>query len=147
MGKPRAPYSMEEFSFIDGVKEATEKLKSQGYLLIVVTNQPDVARGWVSREVVDLVNKHVQDSLPLDEIFACFHTDKDNCLCRKPGPGMILEAQKKWNIDLSKSFLVGDRDSDIEAARRAGCKGILVGEKGDYPDLLSATQWILEQGN
>jgi D-glycero-D-manno-heptose 1,7-bisphosphate phosphatase len=147
MGKPRAPYSMEEFAFIDGVKEATERLKGHGYLLIVVTNQPDVARGWVSREQVDLVNEHVMKSLPLDEIIACFHTDKDKCLCRKPEPGMILEAQKKWDIDLSKSYLVGDRASDIEAAHRAGCHGILVGEGEEYSDLKSATDWILREGN
>lgn len=146
MGKPRAPYTMEEFSFIEGVKEATELLKGEGYLLIVVTNQPDVARGWVSREAVDMVNDHIQKALPLDEIFACFHTNEDKCTCRKPEPGMILEAQKKWDIDLSKSYLVGDRDSDIEAARRAGCHGLLVGEGQTFADLKDATNWIIKEG-
>lgn len=155
MGKPRAPYGMKEFSFIEGVEEATASLKAHGFLLIVVTNQPDVARGWVAREQVDLINHHVQSSLPIDEIIACFHTNDDKCSCRKPGPGMILEAQKKWNIDLKNSYLVGDRISDIEAAHRAGCPGILVGEGEDRSgtirpehkcaDLLSATDWILNR--
>lgn len=153
MGKPRAPYTIEEFAFYDGVKEAVQSFKDHGYLIIVVTNQPDVARGWVSMEQVELVNNLVKEHLPVDEIKACFHTDKDQCECRKPKPGMLLEAARVWNIDVSKSFMVGDRLSDVEAGQRAGCKSILVGE-GDKvetsyvpdhhcQDLLSASKWIL----
>jgi D-glycero-D-manno-heptose 1,7-bisphosphate phosphatase len=128
MGKMRAPYSLDEFSFIGGVPEAVKLLKQKGFVLIVVTNQPDVARGWVSRDQVDVVNGFIMQELELDDLFACFHTEKDDCQCRKPRPGMILSAERKWNVDLAKSFMVGDRMSDVEAGLSAGCKTILVGE-------------------
>lgn len=153
MGKPRAPYTLEEFSFIDGVKEAVQSFKDNGFIIIVVTNQPDVARGWVSMEQVELVNNLVKDKLAVDEIKACFHTEKDQCNCRKPKPGMLLEAAESWDIDLEKSFMVGDRLSDVEAGHAAGCKSILVGgeEKPSSvivpefycADLLTASKWIL----
>lgn len=152
MGKPRAPYTMEEFAFVEGVEEAVAALKGNGFLTIVVTNQPDVARGWVAMEQVELVNIFVFNTLQVDEVMSCFHTDKDNCECRKPRPGMLLEAAKKWNIDLRQSFMVGDRLSDVDAGKRAGCLSILVGEgdgaTGVTPDhqcenLLAASHWIL----
>lgn len=152
MGKPRAPYTLEEFSLIEGVTEAISAFRDQGYLLIVVTNQPDVARGWVSREAVDQMNQRVFELLRPDEIKACFHTEKDHCTCRKPRPGMLLEAAQKWDIDLGASFMVGDRDSDVEAGKAAGTKTILVGSgdesKGSRPDfvcrnLLEASRIIL----
>ena len=156
MGKPRAPYTMEEFSFIQGVEEAISKFKAAGFVLIVVTNQPDVSRGWVTMEQVVMVNDHVFKTLGVEEVMSCFHTDADNCHCRKPKPGMILDAAKKWNIDLTKSFMVGDRLSDVDAGQRAGCKSILVGP-GDgigaiIPDhqsenLLTASEWILNSVN
>ncbi len=153
MGKPRAPYLSEEYALFEGVPQALQLLKQAGFLLIVVTNQPDVARGWVSRDQVDLINNLVKVHLPVDEIYACFHTEKDLCQCRKPKPGMLLEASKKWNIDFSKSFMIGDRSSDIEAGLAVGCRSILVGEEADHPvykahfraeDLLSASGWILK---
>ena len=155
MGKQRAPYSMNEFSFIDGVTEAVSKFKNADFVLIVVTNQPDVARGWVSLESVQELNNHVLEQLGVHDIMVCFHTEKDNCYCRKPRPGMLLEAAHKYSIDLKKSFMVGDRMSDVEAGKRAGCKSILVGQaEADVasiePDhrcenLLAACQWVLLQ--
>lgn len=153
MGKPRAPYTLEEFSFCSGVPEAISFLKDEGFILIVVTNQPDVARGWVSREAVDLVNGYVSQSLDLPDIRSCFHTDNDNCECRKPRPGMLLDAAKDYGIDLSESFMVGDRISDIEAGRNAGCRTILISDndsEGALPDhvapsLLMASSWIVSQ--
>lgn len=155
MGKQRAPYSLEEFKFIDGVKESTLALKKAGYHLIVVTNQPDVARGWVPMDQVLLLNEYVYAHLPVNEIMACFHTEKDLCECRKPKAGMLLSAAEKFQISLDKSFMVGDRMSDVEAGHRAGCRSILVGQaesdipvkKPDYTcaDLREATAWILSQ--
>lgn len=152
-GKPRAPYTLEEFVLFAGVKEATELLKARDYLLIVVTNQPDVARGWVSREAVDAVNNKLQELISVDDLKICFHTDQDNCQCRKPRPGMLLEASAQWKIDLKHSFMIGDRHSDVEAGFSAGCKTVLIGE-GDHsskvkPDfqknsLLEAAQLIAE---
>lgn len=132
MGKPRAPYKLEEFSLIPGVSEGLQLLKDKNYLLIVITNQPDVGRGWVTREAVDVINNHLKEILPLDEIKVCFHTEFDQCLCRKPNPGMLLEAAREWNIKLSESYMLGDRYSDIEAGNKAGCRTILIGE-GDNP--------------
>lgn len=153
MGKPRAPYLLSEFELLAGVSEACQILKQHNYLLIVVTNQPDVARGWVGREAVDAVNERVLQELPIDELYACFHTNSDDCACRKPRPGMLLDAAKKWNIDLKASYMVGDRLSDIEAGQEAGCRSILIStdivtDEGPKPlyqceSLLQATKWIL----
>jgi D-glycero-D-manno-heptose 1,7-bisphosphate phosphatase len=151
-GKPRAPYTLAEFALFDGVPEAIELLKKEDYILIVVTNQPDVARGWVEKESVEAVNRKLLDLIQVDEIMICYHTDKDDCTCRKPKPGMLINAAREWDIDLKESYMIGDRHSDIEAGKRAGCKTILIGE-GDnsspvrpdlqYRSLLEATKAIL----
>ncbi len=151
-GKARAPYTIEEFSLYPGVEEAITLLKERQYLLIVVTNQPDVARGWVSREAVEMVNNKIRDLIHLDDIKICFHTEKDNCQCRKPRPGMLLEAKSQWNIDIANSYMIGDRFSDVEAGKSAGCMTILIGEgdnvasevKPDFQkmSLLEAAQMI-----
>ena len=156
MGKPRAPYTFEEFSLIDGVSASIKAFKEAGYLIIVVTNQPDVSRGWVSRAQVDLINGHVKSCLPVDEIMACFHVDQDDCQCRKPRPGMLIEASKKWDIDLFQSFMVGDRLSDVEAGLKANCKTVLISESPLLPSemlahhqsssLIEASHWILSFG-
>lgn len=151
MGKPRAPYTLEEFAFCPGVPEAISFLKEQGFILVVVTNQPDVSRGWVTREAVDLVNDYVSQVLSLPDIRSCFHTESDKCECRKPRPGMLMDAASDYGIDLKESFMVGDRISDIEAGRNAGCKTILISEHdtdGASPDhmapsLLMASSWIV----
>jgi D-glycero-D-manno-heptose 1,7-bisphosphate phosphatase len=152
MGKARAPYTLEEFSFLPGVPEAVTFLREEGFEIIVVTNQPDVARGWVTREAVDLVNQYVSERLGIPDIRSCFHTEHDQCECRKPNPGMLLAAAMDHDIDLEKSFMVGDRGSDVEAGKRAGCKTVLISnstEEGDpdyiSPSLLAATGWIVTQ--
>ena len=149
MGKERAPYSLGEFQLFDGVEDALTLLKNKGYLLIVVTNQPDVARGWVEMERVTEVNNRLGTLLPLDEIKACFHTDKDDCSCRKPRPGMLVEAQKKWNIDFSQSFMVGDNFTDIAAGAAVGCQTVLIGSatnQGSFPSpqyrAVSLYEWV-----
>ncbi|MFL5786069.1 MAG: D-glycero-alpha-D-manno-heptose-1,7-bisphosphate 7-phosphatase [Bacteriovoracaceae bacterium] len=151
MGKPRAPYNLEEFSFLPGVEEAVEFLREEGFELVIVTNQPDVARGWVTREAVDLVNDYISERLGIRDVRACFHTEHENCDCRKPEPGMLLAAARDRELDLESSFMVGDRISDIEAGKRAGCKTILISntsEEGNpdhvAPTLLAATGWIVE---
>lgn len=130
-GKPRAPYTLEDFSLLDGVPEGIKLLREHQYVLIVVTNQPDVARGWVSKEAVDAVNERLRVLLEVDDIKICFHDSKENCQCRKPRPGMLLEAAKEKHIDLKRSFMIGDRHSDVEAGIAAGCRTILIGE-GDH---------------
>jgi D-sedoheptulose 7-phosphate isomerase len=153
-GKPLPPPTIQELEILPGVAEALRDLKQDGYKLLVVTNQPDVGRGTLSRQMLDEMHRQLSTQLPLDDIFVCCHTDKDNCDCRKPLPGMLLEAARKHNIDLAASFMVGDRWRDIEAGYNAGCKTILIdyGYSERPPDhlpdvrvgsLREAADWII----
>jgi D-sedoheptulose 7-phosphate isomerase len=125
-GKPFSPARPEEFELMPQVALSLLDLKTRGFDLYVITNQPDVARGSLSRDTVESIHREIVSTLPIDGIFACYHDDNDNCLCRKPKAGLLFEAQKKYNIDLSRSFMVGDRWRDIDAAHNAGCKAILI---------------------
>ena len=122
------PQSPDDVEILPGAAEACLLLRQAGYLLIVVTNQPDVARGRQRREVVEAINNVVLSDISVDDIRVCYHDDVDACDCRKPAPGMLLEAGRDWGVNLSTSFMVGDRWRDIEAGRRAGCQTILVGD-------------------
>ena len=151
--KPYPPATVEALEILPGVEQATRLLHEAGWKLIVVTNQPDVARGKVSISDVEKINRSLYETLPLDEIRTCFHDDMDNCACRKPKPGLILAAAFELRIDLSNSFMVGDRWRDIEAGRSAGCKTCFIDYRYDEqlrstPDyrvnsLLDLTQIIL----
>src|SRR6266480_5875932 len=125
-GRPCAPVSLDEFELLPGVTEAVARLRQAGFLLIVATNQPDVATGIVSRKVVEQIHRRLRALLLVDDIKVCFHVDQDGCACRKPRPGMLLEAAKEWSIDLGHSFMVGDRWRDVSAGKAAGCKTIFV---------------------
>ncbi len=156
-GRARPPVDLRELEILPGVLEALRTLKARGYMLIVVTNQPDVARGTQTRAVVETLNARLADSLPLDEILVCYHDDSDDCECRKPRPGLLLQAGQKHGIDLARSLMVGDRWRDIEAGYRAGCTTILIdyrySEKMPRPpnhtvnSLAQAARWILEQSD
>lgn len=121
-GKPYPPKDLSELEVLPGVPEALAALKAANYKLIVVTNQPDVARGTVKKYVVESINRYLQERLPLDEFRTCYHDDHEACDCRKPAPGALLAAAAEHGLDLSGSFMVGDRWRDIEAGQRAGCK-------------------------
>jgi D-glycero-D-manno-heptose 1,7-bisphosphate phosphatase len=125
-GRPYPPSNILELKLCEGVKEGLYKIKSKGYLLIGVTNQPDVSRGKTTKEMVEEINNSLLRSLPLDDIKTCFHDDVDQCFCRKPKPGMIMESAIHKNIDLSKSYIIGDRKKDIDAGKNAGCKTIFI---------------------
>ncbi len=125
-GRPFAPTRLDEFELLPGVVEATHALRREGFLLIVVTNQPDVGAGLVQRETVERMNAELRARLPLDDIKVCYHVDADACFCRKPKPGMIIEAAGQWGIDLPASVMVGDRWRDVEAGHAAGCRTVLV---------------------
>lgn len=125
-GKPFSPRKFEDFEFVDGIKNVLERFKTEGLLNIVVTNQPDIARGLMKKEELRKMHNLIRENLPVDDIFICPHDDADNCNCRKPKPGMLLEAAKKWDIDLSESFMIGDSWKDIEAGRNAGCTTLLI---------------------
>ncbi|HEX5000049.1 MAG TPA: HAD family hydrolase [Terriglobia bacterium] len=153
-GKPYPPASIDDLRITPGAPGALAKLKDRGFLLLVVTNQPDVARGRQTRENVDAMNRRLRDALPLDDAFTCFHDDADNCDCRKPRSGLITRAAEQYGIDLAGSYLVGDRWRDIDAGRNAGCRTILIDHgytdrtPAQPPDarvksLTEAADWIL----
>ena len=130
-GKPYPPASLDELEIVENAAGSLRLLKDLGFLLLVVTNQPDVARGTSSRALVDAIHERLRDLLPLDAILACFHDDADECECRKPRPGLLLRAAGDLRIDLSLSFMIGDRWYDVEAGKRAGCRTVLVGRGYD----------------
>jgi D-glycero-D-manno-heptose 1,7-bisphosphate phosphatase len=125
-GTPYPPVALQDLEILPHVPEALSALKAQGYSLVVVTNQPDVARGAASRELVDSIHERLRGELGLDAIFTCFHDDADKCNCRKPKPGLLFRAAHDLGIDLASSFMVGDRWRDVEAGRRAGCRTLFV---------------------
>jgi D-sedoheptulose 7-phosphate isomerase len=125
-GKPFSPSGVQELDLLPQVASSLLDLKSHGFALIVITNQPDVARGRQPRAAVEAIHQQLLSTLPIDDILVCYHDDADGCDCRKPLPGLLLEAQRKHNIDLSRSFFVGDRWRDIDAGHAAGCKTVLI---------------------
>lgn len=154
-GKPHSPAGLEDFEQMPGTALALLDLKAAGFALFIVTNQPEVARGKQSRAVIDAMHESLAASLPIDDIFVCYHDDNDHCSCRKPLPGLLFEAQEKYNIDLTRSFLIGDRWRDIDAGHAAGCKTVLIDygykeRKSQHPPeatvktLREAAEWILK---
>lgn len=121
-GKPFAPTTLADFEFLPGVKDALLLTKSAGFLNIVVTNQPDLSTGKIDPEQSRLIFEHCFLQLDLDDIKVCPHLEIDQCDCRKPLPGMIFNAAKEYGIDVSKSYMIGDRWRDIECGQAAGCK-------------------------
>lgn len=128
-----APTRFEDFRLYPDARASLDRLKQAGFVLVVVTNQPDVGKGLIAPEVIDLMHRSMEQQLPLDSIKTCIHTAGENCDCRKPKPGMILAAASELNIDLGKSFMVGDRKSDVDAGRAAGCATIFIDLEYDEP--------------
>jgi len=131
-GKPYPPNCVEELAIDAGVLEALGRLAAAGFLLIGITNQPDVARGTQTRQRVEEINQVLLDRLPLKQIRVCYHDDKDHCGCRKPQPGLLTAAVQEFGVELGASFMIGDRWKDIEAGRRAGCSTIWL--QADYSE-------------
>lgn len=148
-GKPYPPSGVDELTIYPEAASALRRLRDAGFALVVVTNQPDVARGTQTRAAVDAINSELRRCLPLDEIRVCYHDDADACDCRKPKPGLLTAAPVH---DLARSFMVGDRWRDIEAGQRAGCRTVFI--ERDYHErqptadahvrsLSEAAAWIL----
>jgi D-glycero-D-manno-heptose 1,7-bisphosphate phosphatase len=154
-GKPYPPGSLAELEILPGVAEALARLQAAGFWLIVLTNQPDVARGSQTKEAVEAIHAALQANLAIHEFRVCYHDTADQCVCRKPAPGMLLAAAQEHGLDLAASFLVGDRWRDIDAAQRAGCIALFIDyhyceaqPKQPYiavASLAQAADWILEQ--
>ncbi len=128
-GRPRPPHSIAEYRALSGIlsgaREAVEELRKAGFLAVLISNQPDIAYGNISRHEWQWIQDQLK-GVPFDDTFICFHRRDDDCNCMKPKPGMLLDAAKKWNIDLASSFLVGDTKDDVGVAAAAGCTSILV---------------------
>ena len=135
-GLPFPPMSLGDFEILPGVPEACAKLKQAGFLLVVATNQPDVGRGIVPRELVEAMNAKMQKVISLDRIEICFHPGRgaSDCDCRKPKPGMLLHAARELNINLAQSWMVGDRWRDVDCGHAAGCRTIFI--EGNYSEAL-----------
>ena len=153
-GKPYPPDHPDDLVLCEGAQLAVRALRAAGFALVVVTNQPDVARGTVTRATVDAINDRLRAALDVDDVIVCDHDDRDACDCRKPKPGMLRDGARRHAIDLGRSYLVGDRWRDIEAGAAAGCRTALVDRgyaerpSSTAPDarvgsVLEAARWII----
>lgn len=118
-GSLSSPRVFSEFCLMDGVSEAMAAFHAANYLLLVVTNQPEIARGLLPPGELLKMHTYITQALPIDDLRVCVHDDDDGCACRKPKPGMLLELAAKWNVDLKASFMIGDTWKDMEAGQKA----------------------------
>lgn len=125
-GKPYAPRSLKDFRLLPGTAKSVSELKAAGFVVVVVTNQPDVGLGHLARDVLAAMHKRLQQRIQVDAIYACLHRQDEGCSCRKPRPGLILQAASEWKIDVQASFMVGDRWSDVAAGQAAGAFTIFI---------------------
>jgi D-glycero-D-manno-heptose 1,7-bisphosphate phosphatase len=140
-GRPGSPRRLDELRLVDDVGTAA-RLHEAGLLVFMITNQPDLARGHVTPQLLERMIEAVRARVPIDDYRVCPHEDADRCSCRKPLPGMILDLAQQWQVEPRQSFMVGDMWRDVEAARAAGCTSILL--ERDYnsdarPDLRATT--------
>ena len=154
-GRSYAPRSLDDFRLYEAAKACVDRLKAADFRLVVVTNQPDVGNGITQRLVVEEMHRRLRDELPVDEIQVCYHTSNDACTCRKPRPGMLLDAARKLGLDLSRSVMIGDRASDVDAGIAAGCRTVFIDlgyrepmpERADFvvTSLSEATEIVLNE--
>ena len=123
------PLTLEDFSLLPGVAEPVQRMRDAGFLTVLATNQPGIARGQMSWDTLNEMHRILQSMVPLDGVEVCPHRDSDACVCRKPKPGMLLAAADKLGIDLGASYFIGDTDRDVNAALAAGVTPILI----DWP--------------
>ena len=156
-GKSFAPRKFKDFKIFSSSAKLVKRLKLAGYMVFVVTNQPDVGKKLISKNTLKKMHNKIIKEMEVDQIYSCVHSQNAGCYCRKPKPGMILKAAKKYNIDLKRSFMVGDRASDIKAGLKAKCRSIFLDKKykeqkpkaqeATFSNLAEATQYILKQSN
>lgn len=152
-GRPHPPDRIDQLRLLPGVRDACEELRRAGYALICVTNQPDIARGTADPAQVAAIHERLSEWLPLTEIVVCPHDDGDGCSCRKPQPGMIVDAAARLDLDLARSVTVGDRWRDVAAGRSAATATVFVDRgyaepRPSSPDLIvseleEAVGWII----
>lgn len=152
-GRSFAPKRLEDLELYQDAHDCLTRLKRADYGLIVVTNQPDVGHGRVALKTIEIMHRQLAAQLPVDLIKACYHKPNERCRCRKPNPGMLLDAASEFGIDLSRSIMIGDRASDVAAGLAAGCVTVFIDHgytetKPKNPtfvatSLSEATNWIL----
>ncbi|MDD5671484.1 MAG: HAD-IIIA family hydrolase [Candidatus Omnitrophica bacterium] len=154
--KPFAIHSADEFCLTEGAQEAVQQLAAADYRLFIISNQPDLARGTLAHGFVSETNQKLVGllggSAMIRAVYVCPHDNSHRCECRKPRPGMLLQAAKEWDVDLARSFVIGDRDVDMAAGKAAGCSTIVMNAPyngsvmADYraSDLKDASRWILK---
>ncbi len=125
-----SPRSFKDFEILPGVKETIDKFKELGYLVFIITNQPDIARNLMQIEELEKMHSLVNEQFNIDDIEICPHENEDNCSCRKPKPGMIFNLAEKWNVDVLESVFIGDSKKDYKAAKAANIKFLYV--RHDY---------------
>ena len=140
-GRSFAVRRLEDFAIYAEVQESVWRVKALGAIVVVVTNQPDVGNGLVGRDIVEGMHHRLRLMVPIDAVYACYHTRADNCGCRKPKPGMLLAASNDLGIDLSRSVMVGDRATDVAAGHAAGCRAILIA-RGECDEHAPAADWV-----
>ena len=149
-GLPYPPYLLEDFKLYDGVAAECSRLKAANFLLVVITNQPDVGRRKQTREVVEAMHLKMQLAIPsLDRIEICYHAGErygDPCDCRKPRPGLIMRAAAELKIDIGTSYVIGDRWRDVDCARAAGCRAIFI-QRGYEESLREIPDFTVENFN
>ena len=156
-GRPYPPETLAELRVLPGVVDACREMSAAGLTLVCVTNQPDIARGAQNLATVVAINDRLSKLLGLREVVVCPHDDNDRCLCRKPLPGMILDAASRQDLDVSRSVTVGDRWRDMEAGRTAGTWTVFIDRGYDerqpeHPDLTvrelkEAVPWIIDKAH
>ena len=155
-GKPYPPATLDELVVVPEARASLDDLKQAGFMLIVVTNQPDITRGKQTLETVEAIHVALRQALPLDDFFLCAHDDSAHCDCRKPQAGLLFEASRVHDVDLARSFMIGDRWRDIEAGANAGCATIWIDNgyrerrssvepSATVKSLRAAADWILAQ--
>lgn len=125
-GHPMSPRCLEDFHLVPRAAELLERCRQAGFLLCVITNQPELARGYIAWPLLESMHAILRKELPLDDILVCPHDDADACGCRKPQPGLLLQAAERWNIALRDSFVIGDTWRDMVAGRAVGCQTALL---------------------
>ena len=121
-----SPQKFEDFYIIDDAIEVVDCVRKMGYLAIVISNQPDISRGKLKQSELDKMTQLLTDKTNIDDIFYCTHDDSNQCNCRKPAPGLFIMAQRKYNLDFDKSFMIGDTWKDVAAAENADIPIILL---------------------
>jgi D-glycero-D-manno-heptose 1,7-bisphosphate phosphatase len=144
-----SPATLGDFRICKNAQPLLQRLKAAGFVLIATTNQPGLSRGCQSRRELDRMHELLRRELPLDDVLVCPHDETDLCPCRKPNPGLLVEAGFAWHLDLERSFVISDKWQDAAAARAVGCTSLLIRSSwlgsGHYDLVLPSLEAVVEK--